>query len=853
MSAFPEKARVVIIGLGGIVGASIAHHLIERGWDDIVGIDKSGIPTDIGSTAHASDFCYATSHDALSCWTTLYSVDFYERMGHYARIGGIEVARVGDDERMNEIRRKVDSGRAFGTRVRLMESAEIKEKFPLIEEELVQGGLWDPDAGLVIPRSQTVAGKLVDAAERAGKLKAFANTPAQSLIIEDGRIRGVVTTRGTIMADHVVVCAGLWGRLIAEMAGEDLPVMPVDHPLTFFGPYDQFAGTGKEIGYPLLRDQGNSAYMRDTGDPKTAEGGQIEWGYYEEHTPRLVHPRDLLEKEQARLSPSQRDLEMEQVIEPLERAMELTPILGELGYNEGHSFNGLLQTTTDGGPSMGESQKVRGLWYCVGIWVKDGPGMGKLIADWMTDGRTAIDHARVDYARFNPFALEEKFIEERCTETARKIYNPPVHPREPFAGGRGVRRSPFWEREKELGGYFMELGGWERAHGYAANEHLLKKYADRVPVRENEWDNRHFWRVSNAEQLAMSEDCGLINLSHFHITDIEGPDHVALMEWLCAAKIGGDSNIGKGIYTHFLDDEGNVRADFTVFRMPDRIRMVNGADAGPRDFHYMRRVAEDRGLDVTITDVAEKYVTIGIWGPNARENLAKVVEDPDALSKENFPFAAIRPVRIAARDVTAFRISYVGEQGWELHMAYEDGLAVWDALRATGVMAVGVETYANSRRMEKSLRLQNADLLTEYNLLEADLARPKVKEADFRGKEKHLEHRARAHQPAMLCTLVMTDNRDSTGTARFPVGTLPVIDPETGETLVDALGRRSFTTSIAYGPSIGRNIALAYLPWDHCQVGRKLAVQYFCETYPVEVAAVGYRPLYDPENLKPRS
>lgn len=853
MSAFPDRARVVIVGLGGIVGASIAHHLIERGWDDIVGIDKSGIPTDIGSTAHASDFCYATSHDFLSCWTTLYSIDFFERMGHYARIGGIEVARVGDDVRMDELKRKVASAKAFGTRARLIEPAEIKQKFPLIEESLVQGGLWDPDAGLVIPRSQTVAGKLVDQAVAAGKLQAFANTSATSLLIEDGRIKGVVTNRGTIHADHVVVCAGLWGRLIAGMAGEDLPVMPVDHPLTFFGPYNEFAGTGAEIGWPLLRDQGNSAYMRDTGDPKTAEGGQIEWGYYEEANPRLVHPRDLLEKEEARLSPSQRDLEMEQILAPLERAIELTPILGELGYNEGHSFNGLLQTTTDGGPSMGESQKVRGLWYAVGIWVKDGPGMGKLIADWMTDGRTAIDHSRIDFARFNAFQLQEKYIEERCTETAMKIYNPPVHPREPFAGGRGIRRSPFYEREKELGGYFMELGGWERAHGYAANEHLLEKYGERVPVREHEWDSRHFWRVSNAEHLELSENCGIINLSHFHICDIEGPDHVALMEWLCAAKIGGDANIGKGIYTHFLDDEGMVRADFTVIRMADRCRMINGADAGPRDFHYMRRVAQDKGFDVTITDVTEKYVTIGIWGPNARTNLQKIVEDPDALLPENFPFAAIRPIRIAGKAVTAFRISYVGEQGWELHMAYEDGLAVWDALRSTGVIAVGVETYANSRRLEKSLRLQNADLLTEYNLLEADLARPKVKEADFRGKARHLEHRARNHQPAMLCTLVLTENVDSKGVARYPVGTLPVLDPETGETLVDELGRRSFTTSIVYGPTIGKNIALAYLPWSHCQAGRKLAVEYFGEVYPVKVEGVGYKPLYDPENLKPRS
>ena len=851
--AFPERARVVIVGLGGIVGASVAHHLIERGWDDIVGIDKSGIPTDIGSTAHASDFCYTTSHDFLSTWTTLYSVDFYDRLGHYARVGGLEIARAGDEARLNELKRKIASGKAFGTRATIISPAEVKQRFPLIEQDLVAAALWDPDAGLVIPRSQTVAGKLVDMGMAAGKLAAYANTPATALVIENGHIRGVVTPRGTIRADLVIVCAGLWGRQIAEMAGEDLPVFPVDHPLTFFGPFDEFAGTGKDIGYPLLRDQGNSAYMRDTGDPTTAEGGQIEWGYYYEAQPRLCHPRDILEKEYARLSPSQRDLDIEDLMGPLERAIELTPILGELGYNESHSFNGLLQATTDAMPSVGESIKVRGLWYAVAIWVKDAPAYGKLVADWITDGRTAVDHASIDYARFAPHQLQPDYITARCTQTAAAIYNPPVHPREPFEGGRGIRRSPFYEREVELGGHFMELGGWERAHGYAANDHLLEKYAGRVPVRAHEWDNRHFWRVSNAEHLELSENCGIINLSHFHVTELSGPDHVALLEWLCAARIGGDANIDKGIYTHFLDDEGNVCADFTAIRLADRCRLVNGADAGPRDLAYMRRVAEDRGLNVTIADVTERFVTIGIWGPNARTNLRQVVEDPAALEPGAFPFAAIRTIRIAGREVMAFRISYVGEQGWELHMAYEDGLAVWDALRSTGAPAVGVETYANSRRMEKSLRLQNADLRTEYNLFEADLARPKVKDADFRGKAKHLEYRARDHQPAMLCTLVMTDNVDSSGVPRYPVGILPVLDPETGETLVDDLGRRSYVTSIAYGPTIGRNIGLAYLPWRYCQQGRRLTVEYMGEQFPVEVAAVGNKALYDPENLRPRS
>ena len=245
-----------------------------------------------------------------------------------------------------------------------------------------------------------------------------------------------------------------------------------------------------------------------------------------------------------------------------------------------------------------------------------------------------------------------------------------------------------------------------------------------------------------------------------------------------------------------------VRADLTVFRMADRCRVVDGADAGPRDFHYVKRIAEDKGFDVTVTDVSEKVRHHRHLGPECARDLKKVVADPAALDPENFAFAAIKPIEIAGKPVSAFRISYVGEQGWELHMKYEDGLAVWDALRATGVMAFGVETYANSRRMEKSLRLQNADLLTQYNLIESRSRPPEGQGSRFprQGQASGVQG-AREHQPAMLCTLVMTDNVDAKGVARYPVGTLPVMDPQTGETLVDELGRRSYTTSIAFGPT----------------------------------------------------
>jgi len=854
MAKFPSQADVVIIGQGGIVGASVAHHLIERGWENIVGIDKSSIPTDIGSTSHASDFCYMTAHDNLTCYTTRYSVEFYDRMGHYSRVGGLEVARHDDDDRMAELKRKVGSGKAFGTNVSMISASETREKFPLLEEEMIQGAMWDPDAGLVIPRSQTVAGILVDQAVATGKLQSFANTTATGLRIEDGRITGVETSRGVVEAKAVVVAAGLWGRLIAQMAGEDLPIMPVDHPLCFFGPYTEFEGTGKDIGYPLLRDQGNSAYLRDTGDPKTPEGGQIEWGYYEESEPRLLHPRDLLEKGESHWSPSQRDLELEQIMEPLERAIELTPILGELGFNEKHSFNGLLQVTADGGPSIGESPQTRGLWYAEAVWVKDAPGIGKILADLMTDGRTDIDVHSIDIARYYPLQKTPAYIHDRCYESAFKIYNPAVHTREPYTKGRGLRRSPFWPREQELGGYFMELAGWERAHGYASNEHLLEKYGERIPVRENEWDNRHFWRVANAEHLEMSENAGMINLSHFAVYDVFGRDAEALMEYVCVAKVGGDTAIGKGIYTHFLDAAGGIRADLTVLRMAeDKFRVIDGADAGHRDYIWLKRMAEDKGWHVYIEDQSDHISCLGLWGPNARKMLQAVADNPEQLEAANFPFATTRQITLRGVPVLAFRISYVGEQGWELHVPFSYGLSLWDMIFEQGATPVGVETYANTRRLEKSLRLQNADLLTEYNLVEAGLGRPKVKAADFHGKAAYLSQRERQHQPAYLCTLTMTDNVDANGVARYPVGQWPVLDPDSGVVLVDSVGRRSYVTSIAYGPSIGKNIALCYLPHDYAVEGKELIMEYFDEPFPVKVEAVGCVALYDPDNALPRS
>lgn len=855
MAEFPDKADVVIVGLGGIVGSSIAHHLIELGWENIVGLDKSAIPTDIGSTSHASDFCYTTAADKFTTYTTQYSQQFFEARGNYVRCGGMEVARTDDDERMLELKRKIGQGKAYGTNVSLISPSEAKEKFPLLSESIIQGAMWDPDAGLVVPRSQKVAGDLVDEAVASGKLKSFANTPALKIVVEEGKVRGVETRRGFIATNKVVLSVGIWGPLIADQTNTKLPMMPLEHPLLFFGPYEPLTGTGEEIVYPLFRDQGNSGYVRDTGDPTTTEGGRIEWGYYETENPRLVRARDIAEPEEARLSPSMRDLSLDQVMSAYEKAIEMTPVLGELGWEERHSFNGLLSVTSDGSSLIGEAPEVGGLWFAEAVWVKDGPGIGKVVADWMTKGSPDMDPHSIDIARFYPDQKDDDYVYGRCGEIAQKIYTPAVHPREPFATGRNLYVSPFYQREVELGGYFMEIAGWERAHGYRSNEAtLLAKYRDRVPVRDNEWDNRHFWEVSNAEHLELSESVGMINLSHFAIYDISGKDAESLLEYLAVARVGGQTAIGKGVYTHFLDANGGIRADLTILRLAsDSYRVICGGDTGHRDLVWIRQMASLRAAEVNIENKTHKLATLGLWGPKARETLSQFVDDPDSLSHENFPFASAKEITVSGVKVWAFRISYVGEQGWELYFPFEDGLKIWDTFFGAGVVPIGIETYANSRRLEKSLRLQNADLETDYNLYEADLARKVVKKADFYGKSAYLEQRKKERQSSYLCTLVMLDNVDRDGVRRYPVGEWPILDVETGEVVKDSTGRRSYTNSIVYGPSVEKNILLSYIPEDRATVGEEFILEYFCEHYPVRIEAVGYRPLLDPENERPRS
>ena len=860
-SDFPKQADIVIIGVGGIVGSMLAYWLAELGQKNVVGLEKSSvIPSDLGSTAHASDFVFNTTHDKLSNWTTAYSRKFYEDNGFFLKKGGLEICRIGDHDRWEELKRKVGSGKAFGTNISLISASEAKEKFPLLDEGSIMGAMWDPDAGLVVPRSQDVVSFAVDAAKEKGSLRTLTNTPAIGFEIENHRIVGVHTDKGIIKTSKVVAASGIWGPLIGDMAGVPIPLSPLEHPLLFFGPLPEIQKTDEFLVYPLLRDQGNSAYVRDTG---RLHGGMLEWGFYEDKNPRLIDPKEIGDPEKSQTSPSMRHLNLTEIAEPLEKAFETTPILNELGWDERSSFNGLLSVTADAGSLIGESPEVRGFWLCEAVWVKDGPGCARLCAEWMVTGKTQMDIHSFDISRFYPAQKEKGFVKSRSYENAQTIYTPAVHPREPYISGRELFVSPFFEREKELGGHFNnEVGGWERALAYEVNKSALGSYLSKVPTRENEWDRRHVpYEIANAEHLAMSEKAGMINLSHFAILDIEGPDAELLLEYLSVAKVGGDTPNGKMIYTNFLNEDGGVHADLTISRLElEKYRVVTGGADGNRDWVAIRNHRDDLGLDADISIRTHDIATLGLWGPKAMDALGNFV-DPNEISIKNFPFVTAKQLNLNLKDgkkidVWAARISYVGESGWEIYLNNDshDGLALFDSLQAVGVIPVGIETYANSRRMEKSFRLQGAELETGYNSCESAVDRLKVKQEEFVGKSAHLQHR-QEELSAILCTMTL-DLPSGGSYSRYPVGVSPIIDPDTQTVPIDSKGRRSYGTSTSYCPSIGKHVVMGYLPKDIAYQGKTLLLEYFNGNgdgiYPMTVQIVGKGSLYDPTNSRVR-
>ena len=837
--ALPSSARAVVIG-AGIVGNSVAFHLTQLGWSDVLLLDKGPLPNPGGSTGHASNFIFPVDHSREMTQLTLESVRQYEELGVFTRCGGVEVART--EERLEELRRRIVSAASWGVEpVSLVTPAEVKELVPYIDESVILGGFHTPSVGVV---DSLRAGTIMrEQAQAAGALTVAANTEILGLDVEHGRIARVRTTRGDVETGTVVIACGVWSHRIARFAGASIPLTPAVHQMIDVGPVPRFAGTTASIEFPIVRDMDTNMYERQ-------DGTGLEVGSYA-HRPILHDPDEIPSIEESPLSPTELPFTQEDFELQLEHALQLVPeILGDESVGIKYAINGLLSLTPDGLPILGETPEVRGLWSAAAVWVKEGPGVGKSVAEWMTNGESEIDLQTSDIARFYDHQRTRAHVRARAAEGFNKTYGI-VHPAEQWESNRNVRLSPFWPRERELGAVFFEAAGWERPQWYESNAALLEEFGDRVSRREAEWESRWWSPIANAEHLAMRERAALFDLTAFCVFDVVGPGALAALQRVAMRQL--DVAVGRVVYTPVLTPSGGFRSDLTIMRLgEEHFRVVTGGLHGMADLKWFADHLPADG-SAQIVDLTSSWCTLGLWGPRARDVLAGTTGDD--VSHEGFPFATCRTIEVGPLRVLASRISYVGDLGWELYVPIEQGARLWDMVweagEPHGVVPAGIGVYGTTGRLEKCYRAFGFELDGEYDVVEAGMAWGSVKAEDFVGKEAHVRQRE-SEPAAVLCTLTVDDHRSASGVKRYMLGREPILT-RGGAPLVDRKGRRSWVTSAGAGPSVGRHLLMAYLPPERATVGEELAVQYMAELYPVTVAVVGSTPVFDPENARIRS
>jgi len=835
--SLPSSARAVVIG-GGIVGSSLAGWLTTLGWREVLLLDKGPFPNPGGSTGHASNFIFPVDHSKEMTQLTLESMRQYREAGTLIECGGIEVART--EERLEELRRRMASATSWGVEgCRLVTAAEIEELVPFVNDEILLGGFYTPSVAVVDSlRFGTI---MRERGTATGALDVSANTEVTGIDVEDGRVRRVRTSRGDVETEVVVVACGVWSPRIARMAGASIPLTPAVHQMIDVGPVPRFLSSKTSIEFPIVRDMDTNMYERQ-------DGQGLEVGSYA-HRPILHDPDEIPSIEEASLTPTELPFTQEDFEPQLQDALELVPeILGDESVGIKYAINGLLSLTPDGLPLLGETPEVRGLWSAAAVWVKEGPGVGKSVAEWMVFGEPEIDLQSSDIARFYPEQRTPEHVKGRAAEGFNKTYGI-VHPSEQWESNRGIRTAPFWERERDLGAVFYEAAAWERPHWYESNAPLVEEYG--VRPREHEWEARWWSPIINAEHLAMRDRAAMFDLTAFCIFDVVGPGALDCVQQVAMRQM--DVKVGRNVYTPVLSHAGGFKSDLTIMRMAeDRFRVVTGGAHGMADLKWFRDHLPADG-ETRIEDLTSTWTTIGLWGPRARDVLSSLTSDD--VSNEGFPFGTFKTVALDGLDVLASRISYVGDLGWELYAPMADGLELWDLVweagRPHGVVPAGIGVYGTTGRLEKCYRAFGFELDADYTVVEADMAWGKVKEQDFVGKEAYVSHRE-ADPVALLCTLTVEDHTSRSGVERTMLGREPVLSKE-GTPLEDAKGRRSYVTSAGAAPSVGMHVLMAYLPPEQAVEGEELLVEYMGERYPVTVRVAGSRAIFDPENARIRS
>jgi glycine cleavage system aminomethyltransferase T/glycine/D-amino acid oxidase-like deaminating enzyme len=696
----PAQSRVVIIG-GGVGGTSVAYHLAERGWSDVVLVDRAELTS--GSTFHSAGLVGQLRGSVSLTRMIMYGVELYRRLKDetgvdpsWHEVGSLRIAST--KERMEELTRQAAWAKTFGLPIELIGPKEAGERFPLMSTEGVLGGVFLPTDGWLDPSGLAFA---MAAGARKRGVTILTGTRVVAIETDRGRVRAVVVERDgerrRIATEVVVNAGGIYAPEIGRLAGVNVPIVPFAHQYLLT---ERIEGVTPEL--PQLRDPDNLVYFREE------VGGLCMGGYERNPAPWGLDgiPADfnhrLLEPDWPRFE------------EIMDGAVRRVPAIAEAGVTR--MINGPEAFTPDNEYILGESE-VGGFFVAAGFCahgIAGAGGIGRQVASWIVDGEPELDLWKMDIRRFGAQYRSQAFTLARSREVYETYYD--IHyPNEERQAGRPLRLSPAYPRLVELGAAFGEKSGWERANWFEPNADAALE-----ALRPDGWAGMHWSSAIAAEALATRRSAGLFDESSFAKIEIAGAGAPAFLDRLCANDVVRD--VGAVVYTQLLNRRGGIECDLTVTRTAeDRFYLVTGTAFGNHDLAWIRRHAPEDG-SVVISDATSSRATFGLWGPAAREILAAATRDD--VSDPAFPYLTSRRITVGNVPVLALRVTYVGELGWELHAPSEYGLALWDTLwtagQPHGLRASGYRAI-DALRLEKGYRAWAADITPEETPYEAGL------------------------------------------------------------------------------------------------------------------------------------
>lgn len=805
---FPSHAHVVIVG-GGVMGVGLAYHLGHEGWgNDTVLLEKSELTS--GSTWHAAgQITHSTSSFGLGKCVDynigLYSGGLEAETGQPVTWHGCGSFRLAyTEDEMDWLRHTLSVGRSLGFNIELVGPERVAELHPFYNLDGVLGALHTPDDGHVDPTNVTMA---MAAGARQKGVRIIRQCRATNITQATSGEWVVETEKGTITCKHVVNAGGTYARQMGEWSGLQLPMTSMTHHYFVTDEVPEFQNLETEL--PVIRDDKKvSGYIR-----MEQKKGLI--GIYEKANPNSVwHDHCPWEYENWLF-----DADYDRVMPWLEESLNRMPIFAELGIQR--DVHGAISHPPDGNPLIGPAPGVRNYWCCCGtqIGIGWGPGLTRELARWMVHDAADISMRDYDPRRFGSYATKDwqvvKAEEDYCLrhEIPFPHFNRLV--------GRPIKPSPLYELLKRKGAVHEEVYGFERPRWFAKDGVAQE---DHYSFQRNVVHD-----IVAAEVKAVRERVGIMDVTAFTKVEVSGPDAYALLDRLTANRM--PQKTGSITLTHMLNRAGRIELETTIVRMSDdRFYLVCAAFFEQRLLDHLNHQRVDE--DVTITALSSDWSALSLNGPKARDVLADCT-DAD-LSNAGFRWLSAQEITVAGHKIWAFRMSYAGELGWEFHMPNAACLDVYTALWASGEVH-GIADYGsfamNAMRMEKGFK-GAGELTNEVTLAEADVLRFVRKDKDYLGRDKTLNTDLR-----WICVCLEIEPDGKT-------------DGHGGEAVMQDGRVVGSTASVAFGPTVGKILAFAYVKPDAAAPGTTLQV--IIHGAPRQARVLG-EPAYDPESLRPRA